>query len=204
MIGLISIIAVGGLFLLACGAFTWTYRARRRKGQSQRAAFVWAMAAVALLSLPITWDAIPTWIAFEHYSRNEAGVKILKTLEQWKAENPGVAETLEPYRLRDKRANVTRLANGKLRYPLNDRFAYDTWKRDQLFLSVYANSYEVIDRKSGEVLMRYVEVGSGNPGGLASGGERWWAFWLIHQPTEGGREAYSRYRDSAENIRVSK
>ena len=170
MIGLFAIIVLGGLLALACWAFIWTYRNRRRHGKSDAVSFAWAVGAVVVLSLPITWDAIPTWIAFEYYSNKEAGVKVYKTLEQWKMENPGVAETLQPFGFSEKRAQHENLGNNKFRRLLNERLAYDDQHFDKLFLSVYAHRFAVIDVKKNELLMSYVEVGSGNAGGLASGG----------------------------------
>lgn len=204
MIGLIAILVLGALLLLACWVFIWTYRAKRRKGNSNKVAFAWALAAVLLLSLPITWDAIPTWIAFEYYANKEAGIKVFKTLEQWKAENPGVAETLVAYSFNDKRGEPKNLGNNKFRNPLNDRFAYDDQHFDKLFLSVYAHRLAVIDSKKNEVLITYVEVGSGNAGGMAAGGPGWWAFWLIHNPTKSGYGDYAKYLQYVKNIGVQK
>ena len=204
MIGLFAINVLGGLLALACWAFIWTYRNRRRHGKSDAVSFAWAVGAVVVLSLPIAWDAIPTWIAFEYYSNKEAGVKVFKTLEQWKAENPGVAETLQPFGSNDKRAQHENLGNNKFRTPLNDRFVYDDQYFDKLILSVYANRLALIDLKKNEVLVSYIEVGSGNAGGFASGGSGWWAFWLIHDRTENGVGIWSEYVQSAKNIGVIK
>lgn len=186
MIGLIAIIVLGGLLLLAFLVFTWTYRAKRRKGESNSVALGWAVAAVLLLSLPITWDAIPTWIAFEYYAKKDAEFTVFKTLEQWKAENPGVAKTLEPYGVaaKDKRTDSIKLANGKSRKPMNDRFAHDD-QSENLFLSVALTRHEIVDTKTGEVMLRFVAVASGNSGGLASGGAGWWQPWLIHRSSTG-------------------
>jgi heme/copper-type cytochrome/quinol oxidase subunit 2 len=169
MIGLIALLILVGLVLLAYWVFVWSYRANRRKGKSNRESMVWAAGAVLLLSSP-TWDAIPIWIAYEYYNNKEAGVKVFKTLEQWKAENPGVAETLKPYGFKDKRGEHINLGYKKYLHPLNDRFAYTEQYFDKLFMSVHAHRLAVIDFKTKEVLVRYVEVGSGNAGGLASGG----------------------------------
>ena len=203
MIGLIVILVLGVLLVLASWAFVWTYKAKRRQGKSDLQSFAWAVGAVVVLSLPITWDAIPTWIAFKYYSDKEAGITVFKTLEQWKVENPGVAETIIPYGFRDKRGELQNLGSDKFRYPVNDRFAYDSSK-EQLFLSVYAIRYEVIDRKNDEVLVRHVAVGSGNEGGLATGGGGWWAFWLINKPSQSGYETYSQYRDAVTNMGARK
>ena len=203
MIGLIAIIVLGGLLLLAGWVFMWTYRAKRSKGKSDAVAFSWAVAAVVALSLPITWDAIPTWMAFEYYSNKEAGNKVFKTLEQWKEENPGVAETLVPYGFKDKRGELKNLGNNKFRYPVNDRFAYDSSKVN-LFLSVYAVRYEVIDRNNEAVLVRHTGVVSGNSGGLATGGSGWWAFWLIHKTPDAVSSGFFNYVESIKALGAKK
>lgn len=192
MIGLIAIIFLGGLLLLACWAFIAVYKAKRRNGKRDAVAFAWAIVTVIVLSLPITWDAIPTWIAFEYYAKKEAGIQVFKSLDQWKAENPGVAETLEPYGFKDKREELINLGNNKFRQPLNDRFAYDSSEMN-LFLSVKAIRREVIDRKSESVLIRHTSVISGNSGGLATGGDGWWAFWLIHKTPDAGSGRFFNY-----------
>ena len=204
MIGLFAIIVLGGLLALACWAFIWTYRNRRRHGKSDAVSFAWAVGAVVVLSLPITWDAIPTWIAFEYYSNKEAGVKVFKTLEQWKAENPGVAETLQPFGFNDKRSQAKKLDNNKVRHSINERFAYDSQNFDRLFLRVYARRYALVDLDTEAALVTYVEVGSGNSGGLASGGPGWWAFWSIHNPTKSGVGVWSEYVQSVEKLGVRK
>lgn len=204
MIGLIALVVLGGLLALAVWVFLWTHKTMLRKGKSSAVATAWSVGAVIALSLPITWDAIPTWIAFEYYAHKDAGITVFKTLEQWKKENPGVAETLEPYGFKDKRGEPKNLGNKKFLTPLNDRFAYTAQHFDKLFLSVYAVRYEVIDRKNDEVLVRHVAVGSGNAGGFATGGPGWWAFWLINEPSQKGHEIYSQYRDAATNMGAKK
>ena len=171
MIGLIAILILGGLLALACWAFVRAYKAKRRQGKSDLVSFFWAVGAVLVFSLPITWDAIPTWIAFEYYARKQAEIKVFKTWEQWKLENPGVAETLEPFgrAANDKRTKSINLGNGKLRTPMNGRFAYDS-QNEGLFLSVGLTRHEIVDTKTGEVVFRFVAVASGNAGGTAGGG----------------------------------
>lgn len=204
MIGLIALIVLGGLLTLAIWVFLWTHKTMLGKGRNGAVATAWAFGAIIALSLPITWDAIPTWIAFKYYAHKEAGITVFKTLEQWKVENPGVAETLEPYGFKDKRGEPKKLGGNKFLNPLNDRFAYTAQNFDKLFLSVYAVRYEVIDRKNGEVLVRHIAVGSGNAGGFATGGPGWWAFWLINEPSQKGREIYSQYRDAVTKMGATK
>ena len=109
-----------------------------------------------------------------------------------------------PHAATHKRAQHENLGNNKFRRLLNERLAYDDQHFDKLFLSVYAHRFTVIDAKKNELLMSYVEVGSGNAGGLASGGSGWWAFWLIREPDKSSVEVWSAYRESARNIGVSK
>lgn len=202
MIGLIAIIVIGILLLVGGLVFRWVYKSQRSKGKSGVVASVWGVVAAVLLSLPITWDAIPTWIAFKYYAQKEAGLTVFKTLEQWKTENPGVAETLEPYRntVKDRRMESFKLDNGKSRTRLNDRFAYDAQSED-LFLSVALTRHEISDTKTGEVMFKFVAVASGNSGGLASGGAGWWKPWLIaRSSTESDMVSFHKYYDSIHSL----
>jgi hypothetical protein len=185
MIGLIAIFVFGALLLVMCSVFVWTYKAKRRSGKNRWGALRWAVAAPIALLLLITWDAIPTWLAFEYYAKKDAQFTLLKSLAQWKAENPGVSETLEPYgrTARDERSNSMHMSNGMSRTPLNARFAYDT-QSEALFLSVRLTRHEIIDTKSEEVVFRFMAVNSGNSGGLAAGGPGWWKPWLIHRSAQ--------------------
>jgi hypothetical protein len=201
MIGLIAFIVLGGLLALAIWAFLWTHKTMLGNGKSGAVATAWAFGAVIALSLPITWDAIPTWIAFKYYAHKESGLTVFKTLEQWKVENPGVAETLEPYGFKDKRGELKNLGNNKFRHPLNDRFAYDSSKVD-LFLSVQAVQYTLIDQKNESVLVRHTRVVSGNSGGFATGGTGWWAFWLIHKTPDAVSSGFFGYVESVKTLEV--
>ena len=64
MTGLIALLVLGGLFTLAVWVFAKTHRTMLDKGKSRAVASAWAVGAVVVLSLPLTWDAIPTWVAF--------------------------------------------------------------------------------------------------------------------------------------------
>lgn len=120
MIGLIAIVVLLVLLTLATQAFARVFGIAQRRGKTNLVSAVWGGVAVLALSLPITWDAIPTWIAFEYY-RKDAGLTVFKTLEQWKLENPGVAETLRPYAVGDERGESRNLGSNTFRTPLNER-----------------------------------------------------------------------------------
>lgn len=181
MIGLIAFIVLAGFLALAIWVFLWTHKTMRGNGKSGALATAWAFGAVIALSLPITWDAIPTWIAFKYYAHKEVGLTVLKTLEQWKAENPGVAETLEPYGkdYNDRRTKAIELKDNKTRRMLNARFAFDLEILNPV-LSVHLVHQDIVDTKTGELMVRFSGAGSGNSGGLALGGTGWWKFWNLH------------------------
>jgi hypothetical protein len=62
---------------------------------------------------------------------------------------------------------------------LNARFAYDK-KVTYAQSGIRLVSQEITDIKTAKAMIKWVSVGSGNSGGLVSGGDRWWKFWLLH------------------------
>jgi len=60
-----------------------------------RSPWRWGGAAALVMYLLVFWDHIPTILAHKYYCEKEAGFWAYKTVDQWKAENPGVAETLD-------------------------------------------------------------------------------------------------------------
>ena len=81
------------LILLIVGtAYGWRWAKRRGYSTIKRA--LCAFGGFLIVYLPLMWDWIPTDLAHRYYCKKEAGLWIYKTLDQWKAENPGVFETL--------------------------------------------------------------------------------------------------------------
>ena len=203
MLGLMFIVGIGSVLLLVALALWAAQRISLKAGQSATTARRWKYGVLAAVLLAIFWDWLPTWIAYEYYSR-QAGLTVFKTLEQWKAENPGVAQTLEAYGKtpQDLRDDPIPLPQGWNRHPLNARFAYDE-QQLHVFLSVRKWTFQLVDMQTGDVLARFIEASSGNRGGIASGGEGWLKFWLIHgQPllAATGYGDWSKYRERAANI----
>lgn len=189
MIGLMAIIVLGGLLTLAAWVFAKTHKTMLGRGKSRAVANAWAAGAVVALSLPLTWDAVPTWIAFEYYAHKEAGLTVFKTLEQWKAENPGVAETLEPYGkdYNDRRTKAIELPDNKTRWMLNARFSYDKRVIERSW-GIREIQHEIVDQRTGLLMVRFDSVFSGNRRGFAGGGDGWWKFWLLHSTSTSEQE----------------
>ncbi|AFJ03705.1 hypothetical protein Q7C_2584 [Methylophaga frappieri] len=107
----------------------------------------------------ILWDFIPTHFMQQYHCATDAGFTVYKSIDQWKQENPGVAETLTPIDKPDwiKNDNLTRVQ-------LNQRFAWEFEDSIHLF-KIHEREQRIVDIKTGEVLARNVDfnTGVGNP-----------------------------------------
>ncbi|MCU7873326.1 MAG: hypothetical protein KZQ91_11325 [Candidatus Thiodiazotropha sp. (ex Lucinoma borealis)] len=62
----------------------------------------WGVAVFILMLGLIFWDWLPMEITYRYQCANNAGFFQDKTLDEWKAENPGVWETLDPEKFPDE------------------------------------------------------------------------------------------------------
>jgi hypothetical protein len=197
------LLITGALVLSVWLAMWGAERLALAAGQRPNAARRWKYGVLVAVLLLIFWDWLPTWIAYQYYSR-QAGLQVFKTLDQWKAENPEVAEALEVYGRThaDKRGDMIRLSGNKYRDPLNDRFAHDYW-REYPFLSVKIWRHQLVDLKANSVIVDLTTVTAGNSGGVHAGGEGWWKFWLIRDRTSTMKQqqgAFFRFVEEARKI----
>ena len=151
------------LILLIVGtAYGWRW-AKRRGYSTVKRAFC-ALGGFLIVYLPLMWDWIPTELAHRYYCKKEAGLWIYKTLDQWKAENPGVFETLVYNKDRPFKVYYDDETGSKSVNFLNERINYTTeGKRVFSFLPLRKEMLEVIDAKNDEVLARYIDFGYGSP-----------------------------------------
>ena len=174
MFGLI----VFGLLAIYLVVLAWATRQGWRwgiekKGWTGRKRWLGAAIGFLIVYLPVFWDWIPTVVAHKYYCEKEAGFWVYKTLDQWKAENPGVMEGLV------MKLSVQDTAYGDLQI-MNDRFAIETHRnRPILLITTNIAERRLVDRKTGEILAKGVDVGSG-VGNMATGGGI--KFWLNQQP----------------------
>ena len=134
-------------------------RVARRLGKPPQ----WGSRPVWVASLLfVFWDTVPTLATHKYLCVTDYGFREFKSLAQWKAENPGVPETLVPIEKNDfeKRGNV------EIRH-LNARF---DWQHEmkRILLSVRRSRERLLDTKTGEVLGEYVDYFAG-AGPLGSG-----------------------------------
>jgi hypothetical protein len=170
--GLVVFAAIGLYLLFSIGVVALAISHAKKHGKS---ATRWGTGAALGMYLLVFWDHIPTVFVHKYYCEKEAGFWIYKTLDQWKAENPGVAETL----VANKGARSNR--NGDMQnyidtHFLNQRFNWVVKKSGPLQLNRWRWEKVVVDIKTNEVLARYVDFSTGS--GFIGGPPRLFKFWL--------------------------
>jgi len=140
------------------GATILGYQWGKRRGWSPRRRWVGAAVGFALIFLPMFWDWLPTVWLHSYYCDKYAGLTVYKTPEQWKNENPGVAEALV------RQAPPLQVGSrGKYYFQLNQRFRWEIEGSEKL-LWLKEDHERVVDGKTGEIMARYVEFSTGQPG----------------------------------------
>jgi hypothetical protein len=180
MIGLLYLLFLVFYIWLSVRVVRLTSRWARRNGRGPKR---WAWTAGIGMYLLLFWDLIPTHATHQYYCATAGGLSVHKTLDQWKAENPGVAETLKPIR----NAPWNEMGD-RTRVPLNQRFAWDRYEQRHLF-GVRERDERIVDTKTGETLARYVDFDTdvlGVERGTASRGLRDYKFWLAVGSCERG------------------
>jgi hypothetical protein len=197
MIGLIilivGVIYFAVLVVVTRGAYRWA----KGKGLSKAKCRLAAAGGFLAVYLPVFWDHIPTVIAHEYYCKTEAGFWVYKTPEQWKKENPGVAETLTYSSL--PRLRVDPDSGLQITY-LNNRL--ETRRSPHRLRAVPVTVYTdvVVDLRSNEVLAKHVGVGAGYGNMMVGSDWRSMKFWLGLGSCEGeSMPLYGQY----ESIRRS-
>ncbi|MBN1956656.1 MAG: hypothetical protein JXQ81_06645 [Desulfuromonadales bacterium] len=186
MIGLIMIAAFAVYLLVTIVVVRFTIRWARRNGRGVKR---WAVVAVFVMYNLVFWDLIPTYVLYKYYCTTKAGFWVYKTPEEWKNENPGVAETLN-------RAHSHSFQNsdGSIGMKLNERFTRLQKARTTTLLPVTLYDASIIDVKNNEVLVERISIGAGYPAG--KGFIRFWTNINSCVPENNKLDAYTiAYRD---------
>lgn len=173
MLGLIVVVVAAVYLALVVWTMRAAYRWAKNRGWSRGRCWAAAGGGFLAVYLPVFWDHVPTLLAHRYYCEKEAGFWVYKSVEQWNAENPGVAETLK-YRNMPERIRP----DGTSENILNERFSRLKKKTYVKFLSTNIREEQLIDRKTGEILARHVTVGSGYGSWMAGGDWRQMKSWL--------------------------
>jgi hypothetical protein len=153
--------------------------------------------AAIVMYLLMFWDFIPFHIAHQYYCATDGGFRLNKTLEEWKAENPEVAEKLVPY----ENPEYTK-SDSKERYVLNQRFAWDIYTTKQ-FLNIRKRDERIVDMKSNKILAQYVDYDSSQQTQRPEE-FRDFKFWIYKESCEAdvnSRLRFSSFQKSIENYK---
>ncbi len=175
MLGIIFLSVV----LLYLALLVWATRRGWRwgvekKGWTGRKRWLGAGIGFLMVYLPVFWDWLPTVATHQYYCAKESGFWVYKTVEQWKAENLGVMETLV-----ESPISIKHVGNGNDfadTIELNQRFAHVHRFKGPLEFNRWRHEHEVVDTKTHEVLARYVDFSTSQERQQA--GWNGWKFWL--------------------------
>jgi len=118
----------------------------------------------------VFWDWIPTVAMHKYYCSTEAGFWVYKTVDQWKAANPGVFRTLSTQRVwQPDHGGVGDVVH------INQRFDLIYKKDGPYFLHLWRRERGLLDTQTKKVIARYINYSAGN-GNI--GGEPESRFWL--------------------------
>jgi len=185
--GLVIFMVMGVYLLISLGVVAGAVVYAQKHGKR---AWLWALAAAFVMYNLVFWDWIPTVVAHRYYCEKEAGFWVYKTLEQWKAENPGVMETLPA---QSKTGSPTKYEQFDDEYGetttflLNERFNWVVTQQDTFrLLPIIRMEQQVKDVKKNNVLARYVDFGTGNSVKNKVGPPGPLKFWLRNGHCNGG------------------
>ena len=186
--GFLMIPALGLYALISFGTVSWAIiHARKHKKNP----WIWGLGAVFFMYNLLFWDWLPTVAAHKYYCSTEAGFWVYKTLDQWKAENPGVMETLTPYKGPQNQRDGD-MENYIDTYYLNQRFNWIIKHNGKFFPNRWRHEQELIDTRNNEILARYVDFSTSQERRQA--GWSGWKFWLDNQNCSGGEFNQSNLR----------
>lgn len=194
MIGLMVILAMVIYLAISVGVVKWTIRWARKTGRSVRR---WGIVAGFAMYLLVFWDHIPTLMLHKYYCATKAGFWVYKTPEQWKAENPGVAETLT-WR---ERSPSFHNPDGTWGFKVNERFVWENRLQNLQVLPIKLHIESVLDVGTGETMVKRISVGSGY-GSFPIGGEDWRVlkFWVRLEPCIPNIREFGQYQDAFKHL----
>lgn len=198
--GFVIVLVFSAHLLLSLILVAWAVSHARKRGKSAKK---WGWGTALVMYLIPFWDWLPTVATHQYYCATEAGFWGYKTVDEWKAENPGVMETLPKPSLTGSPTESEQFDGGRGRkyiYHLNDRFDWVIIRRDiSRFVPVILVEQEVKDVRKDEVLARYVDFATGNSVRKTLGPPGPLKFWLSSQHCSGGelnQDALRKFRDN--------
>lgn len=207
MIGPVVLGAALLYLLISIVVVRWAIRYARDNGRSAKR---WGWGAALVMYLIPFWDWLPTVATHQFYCAKESGFWVYKTPEQWKAENPGVMETLvennrspegiSPDWPTEDRPDMS-IAHINQRFGMAYKNHLSSQEESELFLHVWRWKNELLDKKTGEVLARRVNFSAGN--GYV-GGEPPIKFWLQWEHCVNSKEQSNKFGEFLKQFKGAK
>ena len=188
---MMGIAVLGTLFLygwLSFGVVWLVVRWAKKRGRSP---VRWGIMAGIIMYHLVFWDFLPTLIVYKYYCATKAGFWVYKTPEQWKAENPGVAETLT-WREMSPDYKAPSVSRG---YRFNERIVWVIKEYDNPFVPVWIEDESIIDLKNSEIVVKRISVGAGY-----TGGKELIKFWTKMEPYIPSIKEFGYYQDSFKKL----
>ena len=154
MIGL-AILFVSGLYLIITFLVV-TYTSHYAK-QNGKHPVIWGFIALFVMYNIPFWNVIPSYIAYHYYYKPRAGFWVYKTPEQWKKDNPGVAETLT---WSEKLGDQCDLPGANDCTMLNERIAWATRFKNAPVVDVIIQEDVIFDVQTKELLAQKKRLGN--------------------------------------------
>jgi hypothetical protein len=202
--GFVVFMVMGLYVLISFGVVALAVSYATKRGKSS---IRWGLSAALVMYLIPCWDWIPTVVAHKYYCEKEAGFWVYKTLDQWKAENPGVMEGLVDNSPNEYPNWPSENWNGREIASINQRFGmlytnHLHGLESELFLNNWRWETELVDKKTGGVLARRVDFSMGNEGYI--GGMHSLKFWLISENCMTGKEHSRKFGEFLKQLRGAK
>lgn len=200
MYGLMVYGATGLYLLLSILIVLWAVRYSRRHGKNVKR---WGIGAALGMYLIPFWDWLPTVAMHQYYCATEAGFWVYKSVDQWKAENPGALQKLVSYNRNADGFNVdwpSRYEYGDEGHTLrnisqvNERFTLIVTQSDvSNLIRIIRRESALLDNVDGSVMARYVDYGTGNSVKNTIGPPGPMKYWLISGRCSGGKESRTQF-----------
>ncbi|PAT31075.1 hypothetical protein [Vandammella animalimorsus] len=163
------VIPIVFMWLCYLGLSLWLARIFNKMARDEKHRFRYPGLIVMLIMwLPVLWDAPLQEVKYRKLCREEAGLTVFKTAEKWDHENGGVLKYLKPI----ENSEMIGVDNDSFRIPLNDRIYYDIFHIQRGY-GLIERRDDVVDAKTGEVMLRYVDFDAGPLHHIPSFGRIW-------------------------------
>jgi len=147
-------------------------RAAKKRGKTP---WHWGAGAALVMYLIPFWDWVPTVVAHKYYCSTEAGFWVYKSVDQWKAENPGVMETLVANKGHSS-SHEGDMDNFTSTEIINQRVKYVFKHNGPLFIHRWRLESQLVDVSNNEVLAQYIDFSTSHQRRQA--GWSGWKLWL--------------------------